>query len=245
MFLDYAVQAWTHFAASGAFLLLASWLSFLYHPLQAGQRWREVKECVVNLAFVSLAHVVALHMADGSHVWRVYWNVDDQDPTMVSRRRSWSYIAFTLIAHIFISELCVYAAHRLLHVPWMMKRVHGSHHQFSAPTPSAFAAVHPIEGLMFFCALHVTPFLLPIYYPIVYGWNIVFTCITIVVHDHGAFELGQRVMKPIVSSPLLRAWVFSERAHGLHHAKISCNYGLVLSIFDKCFGTYQQPVDRD
>jgi len=50
-----------------------------------------------------------------------------------------------LVVHAFVVDTVFYFTHRLIHYPYLYKRIHKIHHRFKAPTSVASMYAHPIE----------------------------------------------------------------------------------------------------
>jgi sterol desaturase/sphingolipid hydroxylase (fatty acid hydroxylase superfamily) len=146
--------------------------------------------------------------------------------------------------------LCIdftsYIIHRFMHSqPWLW-HVHSVHHSAKVLTPLTTYRQHPLEplilnvcragaaglGLVFFRAFF--PNETPVF--TLYGLGAGFFVYMFTVNLHHS-------MIPVSYPKVLRRIFVSPHLHHLHHSKnekhFNCNYGVVFSVWDQIFGTYQ------
>ena len=132
-------------------------------------------------------------------------------------------IIIRLLLCNFITEIWFYHIHIMVHHPQLYKRFHKKHHEFRYPY--ALTAMYCTGYEAVFCnlfAVALGPVMLNITTPYLYVWfglvalNSTFT--------HSGFRLG---------------WLM-DGSHDIHHETFKYNYG-TLTIFDRIYGTYQDP----
>lgn len=139
----------------------------------------------------------------------------------------WWVVALDLLALLLWNEVHFYACHRLLHVAWLMKRVHYVHHLSLVPTPFSTYSFHWFEaallGSVMLCALPFRSFhvvavlLLPL------------GSIALNVLGHWNWD-----PVPGLADGALPA---SSRRHSAHHARGDGNLGFLLPWFDRALRT--------
>lgn len=133
----------------------------------------------------------------------------------------WGETFLQLAVLTLLTDLFFDLGHRLLHTPWLMKRVHALHHRYTAPCGLASQYQHPVEYLL----TGVAPLGLAglIVLPHAYV-TLLFTFVGSLnaVCTHSGYNL------PFAS------WAGH---HDLHHARVRGNYG-VTGLFDLLFGSW-------
>ena len=115
------------------------------------------------------------------------------------------------------SDAHFYATHRLLHTPWLYRRVHKLHHRSHNTDPLSGLSMHAAEHALYFSAL--LPAAVPGLVAVPF-WAVQALSIALVLY-------------PIPSH--LAIWPF-ERHHWLHHTEFNYNYGSS-QLFDELCGT--------
>ncbi|MEM7406448.1 MAG: sterol desaturase family protein [Pseudomonadota bacterium] len=136
------------------------------------------------------------------------------------------FIGLVLIAPV-IHSFHFYFGHRLLHVPFLYKRVHSLHHKNVEIGPWSGLAMHPVEHAIYLS----TPFV---------QW-------LVALHPLNAlFQLQLAVFLPALSHSGFQKLKVGDQLevdggchfHYLHHRYFECNYGGSLIPLDKWFGTF-------
>ncbi|KAJ6028696.1 hypothetical protein N7540_004272 [Penicillium herquei] len=120
---------------------------------------------------------------------------------------------------ILLREAMFYYSHRLLHVPYLYRRIHKKHHKFTAPIALAAQFAHPIEQIF----ANALPISLPpqllrshvLTFWAFLAWEL-FNTATV----HSGYDFFHNKAK----------------MHDLHHEKFNLNYGSI-GIFDWLHGT--------
>lgn len=125
------------------------------------------------------------------------------------------------------NEVHFYLAHRGLHHPWWLRRVHGVHHRSRIPTPYATYAFHwgeaAVLGSVMPLALLVYPFAL--------SSLLVLPLLSIVINVQGHCNY---TLFPGARRGALRGYV---QHHQAHHEKLRGNFGFALPWLDQWLGT--------
>lgn len=154
-----------------------------------------------------------------------------------SRRMSWLsplYGAASIVISALILDLTAYAAHVTLHKSPLLWRVHRVHHcDLFVDVTTAFRQ-HPIEGIWRFLwtVIPVWLFGLPAAGVIVYR---------LLSAGNALFEHANIRVPQALDQAVARIWV-SPNMHKVHHSQTQqqtdSNYGNILSIYDRLFGTF-------
>lgn len=187
-------------------------------PLAVGQVRREVSLSLVSILVFGVGLVVPWGLL------RLGW------ASLATHPPGWR-IGVELVVLFLWNELHFYVSHRLLHTRWL-RRFHGAHHRSVVATPFSTYAFHPVEALM----LGSVP-LLPM---LVHDFSFVaLACLpvmSIVFNSlgHANYEFSRRAPAS--------GWLAATRRHHLHHARSRGNYGFLLAVCDRAFGSVLAPV---
>lgn len=191
---------------------------------------RSRRETETNLALLVVNYILlATFFASASVWWAKSLAISDTLLAFWAATPAIVVLAVTLL----LSEFVIYWRHRLEHVP-LLWPVHAVHHSDETMTWLALLRKHPLAYLL---ALFVdsAPLLLlgiPVWaiatVAVVRGWWGYF------IHADVPWTLG-----PVGN------WIISPAAHRLHHIDdlelCGSNYGGVLTLWDRLFGTYIDP----
>ena len=160
----------------------------------------------------------------------------------------WDFNAYSLLwggvqlfALLFFTDTYFYWTHRWMHHPKIYRWVHKTHHKSTDPSPLTIFAFHPLENLIEFLPFLILPMLIPIYWPILFLWQILDLLNNMLGH------LGYEIYpKNWVRLPFLKYKTASTH-HNMHHEQFNGNYGLYFTFWDKWMHTeikdYEQRFD--
>ena len=145
----------------------------------------------------------------------------------------WGWFALLILLAPVIHSIHFYLGHRLLHVPFLYKRVHALHHKNVEIGPWSGLAMHPVEHIIYFStvivqwllALHPVNALFQIHLAAFYP-----------ALSHSGFEKLQMGSKLNIDG--------GNHFHYLHHKYFECNYGGSLAPLDKLFNTYHDGTEE-
>jgi lathosterol oxidase len=141
--------------------------------------------------------------------------------------------------YVLLFDAYFYALHRVLHARILFRRVHAVHHRSGAPTVATALAMHPLEALAIVGFMPVAMALVPIHLVSLLAVTVFLTGSLLVAHSGYAVFPRWWERLPLVG------WYVTARVHDVHHVRRVCNYGATLSLFDRAFGTYADPlIDR-
>lgn len=143
-------------------------------------------------------------------------------------------------AHVFLVEPLYYFAHRWLHVPEIMKKMHGFHHLSISTLPST-SLVQNFEEHFVYIAVFGPAFLAPF---LLYGemhWSIIGVYLVMfdLINAYGHMNIKYR--HPIFTSKYspFQYLFYTPEFHLGHHAFFRANYALFMPIWDHMFGTWR------
>lgn len=151
----------------------------------------------------------------------------------------WSF-ALQFVLCLVLHDLLQYLIHRLFHgVPWLW-RFHRIHHADAGFDVATSLRFHPVETLLrglpagwVMLGLGASPEALALMFPLTAFWNTL---------EHANLPPSRRFSRG------LGAWLVTPGVHRIHHEldaeRCNRNFGLVLSLWDRLFGTYLAPDAR-
>lgn len=145
--------------------------------------------------------------------------------------RSNLYFWSSIIVMVFIHDTYFYWTHRFMHLPFIYRHVHLTHHRSTNPSPWTAYSFHPLEAVIEAGIIFVIAVLIPAH-PLAI---IIFFLFQIIYNVYG--HLGFEIMpKTIYKWPILR-WINTSIAHNQHHHHFTGNYGLYFLFWDRIMGT--------
>lgn len=154
---------------------------------------------------------------------------------------------YTFWSHVFVVEPLYYFAHRWLHIPEVMKSMHGFHH-LSIHTLPTTSLVQNFKEHFIYIAVFGPAFLLPFLLNGFQHWLIVGMYLTLfdITNAFGHMNIPVRNMPWWTSkwSPL-RYMFYTPEFHLGHHAYFRANYGLFMPFWDIVLGTHREYVKPD
>lgn len=145
----------------------------------------------------------------------------------------WGWFVLMIAIAPIIHSLHFYLGHRLLHVRWLYKTVHATHHKNVDVGPWSGLAMHPVEHLIYFSTI-VVPWILALH-PLNALYQLHLAAFLPAL-SHSGFDklkIGKRFELEGGS-----------RFHYLHHKYFECNYGGSLLPLDRMFGTFHDGSDE-
>ncbi len=147
-------------------------------------------------------------------------------PTMTFADNPAWFVAFLILMPIW-SAFHFYWMHRLLHIPFLYKRVHALHHRNINVGPWSGLSMHPVEHLIYFTSVMI-------------HWLVASHPIHVIYNLHYQ-ALGAAMAHTGYEALLIRDKRQLELGtfyHQLHHRYFECNYGNQEMPWDRWFGTF-------
>ncbi len=143
----------------------------------------------------------------------------------------WVWLVLSFPALLIWQDVYFYATHRLLHTPWLFKRIHSVHHRSRHPSPWAAYSFHPIEALINGLVMPLALFVVPVHGAVL---------VASILHQIFRNTLGHAAIETMPAGftrhPLGRLFTTTTHHH-LHHETGRGNYGLWFSWWDRWMGT--------
>jgi sterol desaturase/sphingolipid hydroxylase (fatty acid hydroxylase superfamily) len=214
LFIYFGVGGLAHLLVTRVFPALGRGRTLAERPLAPGQLGREVRQSLVSIAIFG-GYGVLTAVGARAGLWQVV------------PLRSAGGVALEIALLVLWNDLHFYAIHRLLHGRWLFQHVHREHHRAIRPTPLSTYAMHPVEALLL-------------------------GSVMVLVQPFHAFSLPTLLLFPLVSLamnnlghmnydlvPDSGLWhpLAASRRHERHHRQVTGNYGFLLPVLDRWFGT--------
>lgn len=174
--------------------------------------------------FWSLASGIPIWTAWECLAWWLYAN-GHVAQLNVAENPVWFLLLWFMVP--LLHECHFYCIHRLIHIPWIYKRVHYLHHRNINPGPLSGLSMHPVEHLIYLSGI-LFYFILPAH-PI-HFLNIGLLAGISPAQGHTGFD---RVVSGKEKSLHLPYY-----AHYLHHRYFEVNYSDGTVPLDKWFGSF-------
>ena len=118
---------------------------------------------------------------------------------------------------LFASDTGFYWSHRLLHIPFIYKVIHKIHHEHKSPITWSSFYVHPVELIMTFTLVFLSPVLFFRVHPLTFVAYLTILLLSLVKSHCGVDIYGY----------------YSAKFHDLHHENFNGNYGSDLGVWDR------------
>jgi sterol desaturase/sphingolipid hydroxylase (fatty acid hydroxylase superfamily) len=152
----------------------------------------------------------------------------------------------TFLSHVFLVEPMYYFVHRWLHVPEVMKRMHGFHHLSIIPMPTT-GLVQNFEEHFVYIATFGPAFFAPFllfgcqHWLAIGAYLVAFDTLNAYGHTH--FKLRSWIWESSYSP--FKYLFYTPEFHLGHHAYFNANYCLFMPIWDHMFGTARTYKKKD
>ena len=138
-----------------------------------------------------------------------------------------------LILVLLIGDLLFYVEHILNHkTSFLYKNFHYVHHSFKEDMFAWCAGwVHPIEGFTYSLSMCFIPVVLYKIHPLTH-WAYITVLVMLILEEHCGHDVWwspNHVIPKIFGGAV---------PHDVHHLKSNANFGFILTIWDRMFGTY-------
>ncbi len=230
-------QAVGYFAVVGLlFLIVWRWGEKRFAPARVqavrrvdGKQLRfEVKNTLMTLASGALTALVVMTL------YRAGLTRLSEDAT------AWpaAQVAAMVVGLIVFNDLWFYGVHRLLHTPWLFRRVHAVHHRSVDVNPFSSYSFHIVEAVLLGAWVLPSVMLVPMYLPALAVVQAIGLANNVM--SHLGYEFYPRWL---VKVPLLKL-LSSSTYHNMHHTQYQGNYALFFRFWDRVFGTELPDYER-
>jgi len=144
----------------------------------------------------------------------------------VSEQPLWYFIVSPFL-FLVSYETYYYWIHRVMHIPFIFKKVHKVHHASIQPTVFTSFAFHPWEAILQFLFFPLFLFLFPFHIAMLLIVLVFLTLSAVINHS------GVEIFKKIT----LTNHLIGATHHDLHHKEFTSNFGLYFTWWDKLMKT--------
>ena len=175
---------------------------------------------ITVLVFVAIG--IGVYAGAEHGVFKFYPNISD---------RGWAYYIFTIVFLAIVHDAFFYWAHRVMHHPKLFRHFHAVHHRSVNPTPFAAYSFNPTEAAVEFAILPLYVAFVPVHFSaiFIYMWLMLLRNAV----GHCGYEL---MAKGWTRNPWL-SWSTTVTHHHMHHEKMTGNYALYFTWWDRWMGT--------
>lgn len=188
------------------------------------------RETLTNIALVVLNYVVLATALAGASAW---WDSNAAASSLLTGFWAGTHPILVFAVTLLIGEFIVYWRHRIEHLP-LLWPMHAVHHSDESMTWLALLRKHPL-GYLFSLFVDAAPLLLlglPVW--AILGCSLLRAWWGYFIHADLPWTLGP-----------VGKWIFSPVGHRLHHIDdlelCGSNYGGILTLWDRLFGTWIDP----
>ncbi len=138
-------------------------------------------------------------------------------------------VVIGLVVLTIWNEIHFFLVHRLMHIPFFLKKVHYIHHRSTIPTVYSVYSFHIVESTL----LSTVPFLLLLVVPLAPLAIFLFPIVSILLNyaGHCNYRFGKGLGK---------AWQLFATNHNEHHFKGKQNYGFASDLLDKFYQLFKK-----
>lgn len=143
----------------------------------------------------------------------------------------WAYLVFSIVLLTLFHDAYFYWTHRLIHHPKLFRHFHATHHRSHNPTPFTAYSFDPAEAAINYMVVPVYALIVPVHdiATMIYLWFMIVRNAL----GHCGYEL---MPKGWTRHPLLGLSTTITH-HDMHHEKMTGNYGLYFTWWDRWMGT--------
>ena len=137
----------------------------------------------------------------------------------------------------FLHDTYFYWSHRVMHHPFLYRKVHLIHHKSTNPSPWTAYAFHPLEAIIEAGIAPLIAFTIPVHRSAFF----IFMLFQIIYNVYG--HLGYELYPKGFNKTWIGRWINTGTAHNQHHKSFFGNYGLYTLIWDRLLGTVRDDYD--
>lgn len=188
--------------------------------------YRDIKYSILSMfIFSTVAYLSFVYLKGYNSI--IYSEVDN-----------YYYLAFNFIWMFFLHDAYFYGIHRMMHHPFLYRKVHLIHHKSTNPSPWTAYAFHPLEAFLEAGIAPLVAFTIPVYRSAFF----IFMLFQIIYNVYG--HLGYELYPKNFHKTWIGKWVNTSVAHNQHHKSFYGNFGLYTLIWDRLFGTLREDYDQ-
>jgi sterol desaturase/sphingolipid hydroxylase (fatty acid hydroxylase superfamily) len=134
---------------------------------------------------------------------------------------------------VLMHDTYFYWTHRLMHIPWLFRWIHATHHRSTNPTPWAAFSFHPGEAIIEAGIIVLIVITIPCHPWAIGVFLLYMTTITVMGH------LGYEIFPSRFRKSSIGQLQNTATNHDVHHRHSRYNYGLYFTFWDRLMGTHR------
>ena len=220
-----SVTLWVTLIGGGLLLLLERLPSTKTAPAPVQTRW------LTNIGLMLLAGIAAGLIFPGSVIAAA--RINDQG---LLHKLQLPLLLEVIVVFLFI-DFWRYWEHRVFHEVPLLWRLHLVHHSDTAMDVTTGQRHHPLEAML------TTPLMFILLFSL--GFSAAALGVYFLIATASSLYTHTSLALPTPADKLLSPWVVTPSVHAVHHSayqpETDSNYGAVLSVWDRLFGTWVDP----
>ncbi len=185
-------------------------------PSKAEMRF-EIKWSIISCFVFGIVATILLWLFQNNFT-KIYFDINEYGVT---------YFVLSIVIMLLLHDLYFYITHRLMHLPFLYRKLHHYHHKSLRPSPWASFSFSPSESLIESLPIFLFFLFLPLHIYAALTYLIIMTISATVNH------LGYEI---IPQNKIGRALITGTN-HAAHHKYFNANYGLYFTYLDRLFKT--------
>lgn len=148
------------------------------------------------------------------------------------------YLPVSFVIYAFAHDTYFYWTHRWMHHPMLFRLMHAVHHRSRNPTAWASFSFHWSEAIVQAAILPLLVLWIPIHWTVLFCFLGFMTALGVI--NHLGYELYPRGF----ATGRWSCWGISATHHQMHHQRVTLNYGLYFTLWDRWLGTHHPDYER-
>lgn len=148
------------------------------------------------------------------------------------------WFAASLLLIILVHDAYFYWVHRLIHHRRLFRKCHMRHHRSRNPTPFTAYSFDIAEAVLMAAFVPLWMVLVPTPWTVIGIFMLHQIARNVIGHAGYEISPARRDGRPLID------WMTTATHHDLHHQKVTCNYGLYFTWWDRWMGTEHRDYHR-
>ncbi len=148
------------------------------------------------------------------------------------------YLPLSFLGVLAVHETYYYWLHRAMHLPFLYKRIHKTHHDSTSTSVWTSFSFHPLEALLQALIFPIIVVVIPLHLAVIVFLLVLMTLSAIINHA------GVEIYPSSWRRHALLKWMIGSTHHDLHHRRFTKNYGLYFTCWDTWMGTESEELEQ-